>query len=97
MALENLQSEYGPTNKKNQKGTGIILGHNTTPMENAQLGNPTIGGKKNLTTFNNLEAAAHNSKFGPFNMPNNKGTGLSPDLLGNDPNNPEIDFTNYRP
>tara|TARA_A100001201_G_scaffold59762_1_gene57221 strand:+ start:814 stop:1107 length:294 start_codon:yes stop_codon:yes gene_type:complete len=97
MALEDLQSEYGPTNKRTQKGTGTILGSNITPMDNAQFGNPTIGGRKNLTTFDDLESAAHNSKYGPFNTPNTKGTGLKPDLLGNDPNLPEIDFTNYRP
>ena len=34
MALEDLQSEYGPTNKRNQKGTGTILGANISPMEN---------------------------------------------------------------
>ena len=97
MALVDMKSEYGPTNTINQKGTGTILGHNTVPMANAQLGNPTIGGKKNLTTFNDLQSASHNSKFGPFNSPNKKGTGLKVDLLGNDPENPEIDFTNYRP
>ena len=96
MALEDLQSEYGPTNKRNQKGTGTILGSNITPIENAQFGNPTIGAKT-VTTFNNLEDAAHSSKYGAFNKPNVKGTGLQPDLLGNNPQFPEIDFTNYRP
>lgn len=47
MALVDMKSEYGPTNTINEKGTGTILGHNTVPMANAQLGNPTIGGKKN--------------------------------------------------
>lgn len=96
MALEDLQSEYGPTNGKNKKGTGTILGPNTTPIDNAQFGNPTIGAKS-VTTFDNLEDAAHSSKFGAFNKPNIKGTGLKPDLLGNSPQFPEIDFTNYRP
>lgn len=97
MALINLKSEYGPTNGSEKKGTGTILGHNISPMQNAQLGNPTIGGKKNLTTFNDLLSASHNSKYGPFNSLNKKGTGLKVDLLGNDPKSPEIDFTNYRP
>ena len=97
MALEDLKSEYGPTNSRTQRGTGTMLGANTTPMDNAQFGNPTVAGRRNPTIFNNLEAAAHNSLYGPFNMPNNPGTGLRPDLLGNDPNTPEIDFTNYRP
>ena len=96
MALEDLQSEYGPTNTRNQKGTGTMLGPNTTPMDNAQFGNPVIG-KKSVTTFNNLEDASHSSKYGAFNNSTTKGTGLKPDLLGNDPNLPEIDFTNYRP
>ena len=70
--------------------------YNITPIENAQFGNPTIGAKT-VTTFNNLEDAAHSSKYGAFNKPNVKGTGLQPDLLGNSPQFPEIDFTNYRP
>ena len=61
MALEDLQSEYGPTNKRNQKGTGTILGSNITPIENAQFGNPTIGAKTG-TTFNNLEDAGELAK-----------------------------------
>jgi hypothetical protein len=97
MALVDLKSEYGPTNSKEQKGTGTILGANTSPMENAQLGNPGIGSGKNYTVFNSLEAASHNSKYGAFNTSNNKGTGINVDLFGNDPNLPEIDFTNYRP
>ena len=96
MALEDLQSEYGPTNKRTQKGTGTILGSNIAPMENAQLGNPTIG-SKTVTVFDSLEDAAHSSKYGAFNTPNTKGTGLRPDTLGNNPQFPEIDFTNYRP
>ena len=97
MALEVLQSEYGPTNKRNQKGTGTILGANISPMENAQLGNPTIGGSKSLKIFDSLKDASHNSKYGPFNDSTQKGTGLKVDLFGNDPNTPEIDFTEYRP
>ena len=97
MALINLKSEYGPTNGIQKKGTGTILGYNVSPIANAQLGNPTIGGKKNLTTFNDLSSASHNSKFGPFNTSNKRGTGLLVDLLGNNPNTPEIDFSNYKP
>ena len=97
MALENLASAYGPTNSRVQKGTGTMVGANTSPMDNAQFGNPTIGAKKNLQTFNNLADASHNSKYGAFNNSTTKGTGLKPDLLGNDPDIPEIDFTNYRP
>ena len=97
MALENLKSEYGPTNSLQQKGTGTILGFNIDPVANAQLGNPTIGGKKNLTTFNDLSSASHNSKFGPFNSSNKRGTGLTVDLFGNDPKHPEIDVSNYKP
>ena len=96
MALIDLQSQYGPTNTSNDKGTGTILGTNISPISNAQFGNPTIG-SKTVTVFDNLEAASHSSKYGAFNKFNKRGTGLTVDLFGNDPSTPEIDFTNYRP
>jgi len=86
MALEELNSAYGPINQKGQRGTGILQGVNTTPMANAQLGNPESGTGK----FNSLEEASHNSIYGPFNTQGTKGTGTIPDQLGNIP--PEIEF-----
>jgi hypothetical protein len=86
MALEELNSTYGPINQIGQKGTGILQGANTTPMANAQLGNPESGTGK----FNSLEESAHHSLYGPFNTLGNKGTGTIPDQLGNIP--PEIEF-----
>ena len=86
MALEELNSTYGPINQKGQRGTGVLQGANTSPMENAQLGNPE--GAKGQ--FNSLEESSHHSLYGPFNTQGNKGTGTIPDQLGNIP--PEIEF-----
>ena len=80
MALENLQSAYGPTNP-GKKGTGTNLGPNNSPMANAQLGNPVADAR----TFNNLEEASHSSLYGPFNKAGKRGTGITPDLFGNIP------------
>lgn len=85
MALSDLQSAYGPNNP-GKKGTGTILGANVSPLENAQLGNPT----SNAKTFNNLAEASHASLYGPFNTQGTKGTGTIPDQFGNIP--PEIEF-----
>lgn len=82
MALEDLAgtSAYGPNNP-GKKGTGTILGANTSPVENAQFGNPTA----NSQTFNNLEEASHASLHGPSNTRGSKGTGIIPDPFGNIP------------
>lgn len=85
MALADLVSAYGPNNP-GKKGTGTILGANVSPLENAQLGNPTA----NTVTFNNLADASHASLYGPFNTLGSKGTGTIPDTFGNIP--PEIEF-----
>ena len=87
MALKDIAStsDYGPDNP-GQIGTGTILGHNISPMQNAQFGNPNTG----IAQFNKLEDAAHGSAYGPFNTAGNPGTGVIPDQLGNVP--PEIDF-----
>jgi hypothetical protein len=92
MALSDLQSAYGPSNGSTNKGTGTILGHNTTPMADAQLGNPVTGAKTTIL-HDNLTDASHHSKYGPFNSQGTSGTGLSPDVFGNIPK--EIDFKNY--
>ncbi len=86
MALEELNSAYGPVNQIGQKGTGKLQGANTSPMANAQLGNPESGTGK----FNSLEESAHASLYGSFNTAGTKGTGTIPDQLGNIP--PEIEF-----
>ena len=86
MALEELNSTYGPINQKGQRGTGVLQVANTSPMANAQLGNPSSGQGK----FNSLEESSHASIYGPFNTLGTKGTGTIPDQLGNIP--PEIEF-----
>ena len=80
MALSDLQSAYGPNNP-GKRGTGTILGANVSPLENAQLGNPT----SNAKTFNNLAEASHASLYGPFNTAGSRGTGTIPDPFGNIP------------
>ena len=80
MALSDLTSVYGPTNP-GKKGTGTLLGANTSPAENATLGNPVA----DATVFNSLEGAAHASLHGPFNTQGSKGTGAIPDPFGNIP------------
>ena len=86
MALEDLASTYGPINQKGQRGTGVLQGVNTSPMENAQLGNPESGAGK----FNSLEESSHASLYGPFNTAGNRGTGTIPDQFGNIP--PELEY-----
>ena len=86
MALEELNSTYGPINQKGQRGTGVLQGANISPMANAQLGNPSSGQGK----FNSLEESSHASIYGPFNTLGTRGTGTIPDQLGNIP--PEIEF-----
>jgi len=85
MALSDLTSVYGPTNP-GKKGTGTMLGANTSPAENATLGNPIA----DATVFNSLEGASHASLHGPTNAQGKKGTGTIPDTFGNIP--PEIEF-----
>ncbi len=81
MALQDLSSAFGPVNQIGQKGTGKLQGANTSPMENAQLGNPASGTGK----FNSLEESSHASLYGSFNTLGVKGTGTIPDQLGNIP------------
>ena len=73
-------SKYGPSNP-GQLGTGTILGTNISPLANAQLGNPKNGKK----FFNSLFDSSHASLFGPFNVPGQRGTGISTDVYGNIP------------
>jgi len=79
-------SLYGPNNP-GSLGTGTVLGPNTNPLENAQLGNPEAGG----VVFNKLEDAAHSSRYGSFNGNGQRGTGIIVDTLGNIPAEPPFD------
>ena len=74
-------SLYGPNNP-GSLGTGTVLGPNTNPLENAQLGNPEAGG----VVFNKLEDAAHSSRYGSFNWAFSNGL-----VLGNIPAEPPFD------
>lgn len=78
-------SQYGPTNP-NDVGTGTLLGPNTSPIENAQFGNPKVRG----AIFNKLEDASHASAFGSFNSAGQAGTGIFVDPFGNIPS--EVNF-----
>jgi hypothetical protein len=83
MALEDLAgtSQYGPNNP-GQRGTGTVLGPNTSPLTNAPLGNPvTQGGVQH----SELKSASHSSIYGPTNTEGQRGTGFIPDLFGNIP------------
>jgi hypothetical protein len=81
MALIDLthSSILGPNNP-GSKGTGNIVGPNTTPLANFALGNPD--GKASLF------AAAGSSLYGPTSAIGTPGPGFIPDPYGNIP--PEI-------
>jgi hypothetical protein len=74
-------SQLGPNNGPGSKGTGTMIGANTEPMANAQLGNPNA----NSIVHDSLEDAAHSSRLGSFNGKGTPGTGVIVDTLGNIP------------